>query len=275
HLENFGAFNGDNRLDYFDLNDFDEAALGPCSRDPVRCLCSLFLAADEAGCRAGEGRTLGSVFLDGYAGALRDGRGRWLERDTATGVVRELLSHLEHRTRLQLLEMRTVLRGGERRIRLDGTHALPAKGKEKAWARRLVQAATAPHARKFFRVVDAARRIAGTGSLGIERYVVVVEGKGSPRGKYLLDVKAASASAMNVSLESPQPGWSSEAQRIVWVQSHMQAASPALLHAVNLEGRSYVVKELQPREDRLTFKKMDKAYPSFREAVQAMGNLLA
>src|SRR5262249_32604724 len=67
----------------------------------------------------------------------------------------------------------------------------------------------------------------------------------------------------------------SEAQRIVWVQSHMQAASPALLHAVNLEGRSYVVKELQPREDRLTFKKMDKAYPSFREAVQAMGNLLA
>src|SRR5215470_1126876 len=27
HVENFGAFKGDNRLDYYDLNDFDEAAL--------------------------------------------------------------------------------------------------------------------------------------------------------------------------------------------------------------------------------------------------------
>src|SRR5262245_18957473 len=275
HIENFGAFNGDNRLDYFDLNDFDEAALGPCSRDPVRFLCSLLLAADEAGLRAREGRDLGSVFLASYAGALRNGRVRWLERDTATGVVQQLLRHLEHRTRLQLLEKRTVLRDGGRRIRLDGTRALPATRKDAAWVRRLLRAAAAPHERKFFRVVDAARRIAGTGSLGVERYVVLVEGKGSPRGNYLLDVKAAAPSAMNVSLEPPPPRWPSEAERIVWVQSHMQAASPALLRAVTREECSYVIKELQPREDRLAFKKNDQAYRSLDGAVRAMGRLLA
>jgi len=126
----------------------------------------------------------------------------------------------------------------KRRIRLDGKHALSAKSKDKAWAHRLLKAAAAPHERKFLRVLDVARRIAGTGSLGVERYVVLVEGKGSPRQNYLLDLKAARPSATSVSLKAPQPEWPSEAERVVWVQSHMQAASPALLRAVNVEGRS-------------------------------------
>lgn len=33
HLENFGSYKGDNRLVYFDLNDFDEAALAPACQD--------------------------------------------------------------------------------------------------------------------------------------------------------------------------------------------------------------------------------------------------
>ncbi|MEP6726109.1 MAG: DUF2252 family protein [Bacteroidota bacterium] len=31
HLENFGSFKSDNRLVYFDLNDFDEAVLAPAA----------------------------------------------------------------------------------------------------------------------------------------------------------------------------------------------------------------------------------------------------
>ena len=31
HLENFGSYHGDNGLAYFDINDFDEAALAPCA----------------------------------------------------------------------------------------------------------------------------------------------------------------------------------------------------------------------------------------------------
>lgn len=275
HFENFGAFNGDNRLDYFDLNDFDEAALAPCTRDPVRCVTSLLLAADEANLPGREGRKLGREFLDTYAATLGDGRVRWLERDTATGVVGRLLEQIEHRTRIQLLDSRTVLRGGRRRIALDGKHALPAARKDKVRARRLVRLATRPDERKFFRVRDVARRIAGTGSLGIERWVVLVEGKGAPRRQYLIDVKAALPSAMRVAPAAPQSEWSSEAERVVWVQTHMQAASPALLRAVKAGRRSYVLKELQPREDRLVFGEIDQVYPSLAGAVRAMGMLLA
>ena len=38
HLENFGTYKGDNRLAYFDINDFDEATLAPCTWDLARFL---------------------------------------------------------------------------------------------------------------------------------------------------------------------------------------------------------------------------------------------
>ena len=38
HLENFGSYKGNNRLSYFDLNDFDEAALAPAGAT-ARCNC--------------------------------------------------------------------------------------------------------------------------------------------------------------------------------------------------------------------------------------------
>ena len=44
HLENFGSYLGDNRLVYFDLNDFDEAAMAPAIADLTRLLASLRLA---------------------------------------------------------------------------------------------------------------------------------------------------------------------------------------------------------------------------------------
>src|SRR5262249_1643840 len=45
HLENFGSYKGDNRLSYFDINDFDEAALAPCTWEAARLLVSVHVAA--------------------------------------------------------------------------------------------------------------------------------------------------------------------------------------------------------------------------------------
>jgi uncharacterized protein (DUF2252 family) len=44
-LENLGTCKGDNRLVYFDLNDFDEAVLAPCTWETVRLLTSILMAA--------------------------------------------------------------------------------------------------------------------------------------------------------------------------------------------------------------------------------------
>ena len=47
HLENFGSYKGDNRLVYFDLNDFDEAILMPCLWEILRMVTSIFLAFEN------------------------------------------------------------------------------------------------------------------------------------------------------------------------------------------------------------------------------------
>src|SRR6516164_7236485 len=43
HLENFGSYSGENRLTYFDQNDFDEAALMPAAVEMARFLASIMV----------------------------------------------------------------------------------------------------------------------------------------------------------------------------------------------------------------------------------------
>jgi len=49
HLENFGTYKGDNRLPYFDINDFDAGALAPCTWDITRFLTSVLVGAQTLG----------------------------------------------------------------------------------------------------------------------------------------------------------------------------------------------------------------------------------
>ncbi len=49
HLENFGSFKGSDRQVYFDINDFDEAILGPALWDIIRLMTSIIAEGDNAG----------------------------------------------------------------------------------------------------------------------------------------------------------------------------------------------------------------------------------
>ena len=112
HVENFGTYKGDNRQVYFDLNDFDEAALAPCTWDLLRLVLSVLVAAGSLGIRHKQRTALGKVLIDAYAEALAYGKARWVERETAEGVVRSLLDQVRHRNRKQFLDSRTEVRGG-------------------------------------------------------------------------------------------------------------------------------------------------------------------
>jgi uncharacterized protein (DUF2252 family) len=251
HLENFGAYKGDNRLAYFDLNDFDEAALAPFTLELLRFVTSIHVAAEHLKLSAQQAVALCGLFLDRYRQWILDGKPRWLERSTAEGMVRDLLGGVMQRTRRKLLKARTVRTGAGRRLRL-GERALPIAQQERGRLKSFIERFGAARGEaRFYRMLDAARRVAGKGSLGLERYVLLVEGKGSPDGNYLLDLKLAVPSALPPALKLRQPRWESEASRVVTIQRIAQAISPALLHAVKMGAKSYVLKELQPMADRL------------------------
>ncbi|WP_233805972.1 DUF2252 domain-containing protein [Paraburkholderia sp. HP33-1] len=276
HLENFGSYKGDNRLVYFDNNDFDEACLAPVPYELVRLLTSVLVGAADLKLSRAEALALCHTALDAYSAALAFGKSRWIEAETATGMVRDLFDALGSRTRAAHLDRRTVLKGKTRMLKVDGKKALPVSDQQRAAVAQFMQrfAATEPNP-EFYRTLDVARRIAGTGSLGVDRYVILVEGKGSPDGNYLIDLKEALPSSVSVHVKAAQPKWQTEAQRVVEVQRRNQAVSQAFLHAVEFDERSYVLRGLQPSEDRVALADWNGKLPRLEEIINSMAELSA
>ena len=136
HLENFGSYKGDNRLTYFDLSDFDESVLAPCTWDVARFLTSVLVGAHTLQIESRLALALCTVFLQAYATALADGKARWVERATARGMVKDLLQGLRKRRRADFLDSRTKRQGRKRRLRLDGKRALPVDDQQAKNTRR-------------------------------------------------------------------------------------------------------------------------------------------
>jgi len=128
---------------------------------------------------------------------------------------------------------------------------------------------------KFFKLLDVSQRAAGTGSLGIERYILLVVGHGSPDGNYLLDLKQAQSSALQPYLPVPQPQWQSQAERIVAVHQRVQACPPALLKAVTQDDKSFVLTELQPFESRVNLEANRGRLKRLERVVMTMGEVVA
>ncbi|MFM0643956.1 DUF2252 domain-containing protein [Paraburkholderia bryophila] len=276
HLENFGSYKGDNRLIYFDNNDFDEACLAPNLYELARLLTSVLVGAADLKLSRAQALALCHTALDSYGAALAFGKARWIEAETSVGMVRDLFDALASRPRAAFLDRRSVLKGKTRVLKVDGKKALPISDQQRAAVTEFMNkfAASQPNP-DFYRILDVARRIAGTGSLGVDRYVMLVEGKGSPDSNFLIDLKEALPSSVMPHVRTPQPTWQSEAQRVVEVQRRNQAVSQAFLHAVDFNQRSYVLRSLQPSEDRVALSDWNGKLPRLEEVINSMAQLSA
>ena len=137
HLENFGSYLGDNRLVYFDLNDFDEAALAPAIADLTRLLASLRLAGGALRLDAPETAELSEGLLVAYCDSLASGKARWVERATARGMVRDLLVGARERSARRFARPANSHRGrppsiAHRRSARRSAGAARARGRDSA-----------------------------------------------------------------------------------------------------------------------------------------------
>jgi uncharacterized protein (DUF2252 family) len=119
-------------------------------------------------------------------------------------------------------------------------------------------------------VLDLCGRIAGDGSLGLERYAILVKGKRQP---FMLDMKAAAPAAPLRHVRVRQPPWLCEAERVATVQRFMQYVPVARLSWIDASPVSYIVHELEPLEDRVVVS--DLAAPDYEEFVGQWAHLLA
>ena len=276
HMENFGTYKGEDRRAYFDINDFDEAVLAPSTWELARFMTSVFVAAAMLEVEEADARTLCVMFLDAYIAALVGGKAQWVEEGTATGMVKDLLVGFEQRSPEEYLNSRTKFRAGQRTLKTNGKYALPASDVDiQKVVLFMAEFSARQESSDFFKVLDVARRVAGISSLGIERYVILIHGKGGQLGNSLLDLKYQPGSSLQPYLRLPQPNWPSEASRTVGVQKWMHGISPAFLSAVIIGERSYVLRELLPSQDRLRISQWNGKLSSLEDLMNCMGKIVA
>lgn len=276
HLQNFGSFKGDDRLVYFDVNDFDEALLAPCTWDVVRFLTSVIVGAHTLNTDDETALSLCHLFLETYTKELSTGKDRTVHGAVSTGLVRELLIGLKTRKRKDFLDQRTEIKSKQRSLKFIEGKTKPITNAQKIRVIDAISHSKLRHGEpKFYTVLDVMQRIAGTGSLGLDRYVILVEGNGSPNQNYLLDLKLSRSSSLQPYTPYPQPNWKSEADRIVAVQERFQESPPALLDVLTIADQSYVLRELQPTADRVDLDKNNGKIKRLQKVIKTMAEVTA
>ncbi|NIG53178.1 DUF2252 domain-containing protein [Chitinophaga sp. Cy-1792] len=273
HLENFGSYKADNHIPYFDINDFDESILAPCLVDPARLLCSGLVASDVLGINTAGAKELFNIFMDAYMATLSAGYIRSLEKQAATGTIKQFLDTVKNRSHDVFMSKRMYFKDKKPKLIIDGVKTLKAPPEEKHDLKTALQHYMEDEPRLSKMVIkDIAYRIAGTGSLGGYRYIILVTYKDV---YYLLDLKEALPSCILQYHDFPQPKWKNEADRVTEVQKRIQAASPALLRSVEVMGKHYILKSLQPSADKLDFQLFNGNIPALKEISTSMGQICA
>lgn len=218
-----------------------------------------------------------------YTKTLSFGKARWIERDLARGLVKELLDKAlkNEENRHEFINKRTEVQNGQLRITLkEGKYYKIESNQEVLTIKQAIENfGSLQKEPRFFKVLDVVGRIAGTGSLGIPRYAVLVEGEGLDRN-YFLDVKQSRFSTLENSLANfniPQPNWDNPAERIVCIQQRLQAISPALLNTLKVDSNFYVLKELQPSEDKINLSEAihSSNWDSLNHLMKSLGKIIA
>lgn len=276
HLENFGSFKGDNHMVYFDLNDFDEGALAPAAWELARMVISIFVAFDSLGMEKTEALKAARLFLGSYSATLAKGKDISLDPRVAEGIVCTFLTVAENRRQKQLLKKGTIVKGGRRTLIRDARHLKIDKPLKKDLEQFVAGWIKTSHYAPFdFKVLDSVFRIAGTGSIGVKRYLFLLKSRNTKSKFLLLDMKQSMSSALAPYLQIKQPEWNSEGERVIAVQRRMQNVSPALLNAAIFDDTSFVLKQMQPMDDKINFELLKDRYDEINEVINDMAKLTA
>lgn len=273
HIENFGSYKGDNKLVYFDLNDFDEALLAPCCYEVVRMVTSIFIAFDNLDFEPAKALNMSRLFVRTYSVTLAKGKAISIDPRTAKGILCDFLSSAAKTSYKELLKKRTVSKKksimlsleDERHFKLEKKLRKDLKSHISDWI------GTSSDGPYNYSVISTVFRLAGTGSLGVKRYLFLLKSTNTKDHYLLLDMKQARASSVAPYVPVQQLNWETEAARVIGIQQRMQNVTAALLSTTVFRGESFMIQELQPVKDSIKFKQLH----NYRDMYQVVDDMAA
>ncbi len=275
HLENFGSYKSDHGVVYFDLNDFDEAVLAHPSWDVSRFICSIFLEGKELNLAESLVQNSAELVLTAYIEALHAGKAYAVEKESIDGVLKKYIKAVSERDPIEFLNSKSVLsEKNKRTLLIDHKKIFTIENQQ-------LRQALLDRFQQFlntdkYQILDVAIRVAGTGSIGLNRYIFLVFDQ-TVQDYLFFDVKQTQPSSLTLmpDLKTIQPPWQNQAERIQTIQNYMQYIIPAFLSSFSFHNDTYLVKQLQPEQDKIIFKDyIDKPHKII-EAWQSMARLIA
>ncbi|MFG2110193.1 DUF2252 domain-containing protein [Micromonospora chersina] len=262
HAENFGTYMNASGQLVFNVNDFDEAYVGPFSWDLKRFAASVALLGYA---KALSDRVIGELvaaFARSYLAELRaiaaggdDAIGS-ITLENADGVLRRVLQQARLNTRVDLLATQTTIDDYDRRFSLvDGVHEIDAATRERVCAAYEAYLETRPASAGRLRPVAARikdvvlRKGVGIGSAGLPSYNLLLEGHTQAlENDVVLYMKQAQvpAVARHIDDDRVRSYFRHQGHRTAESQRALQAYADPWLGFTELDGVGQLVAEVSP-----------------------------
>jgi uncharacterized protein (DUF2252 family) len=270
HVNNFGLYGTPQRDVVFDLNDFDEATVGPWEWDLKRLVASVNVAAREngmnktqraeavmravAGYRWNINRMESMGVLDvWYQHAYPDTKRPLMKRNPqANAVIQKAVAKARTQTNAALLtKIAERSSSGGWRLREDPPilTRVDDKIREKVIAGLEEYGRTLSPDRRLmlnrYHVADVAHRVVGVGSVGTRAYLTLLFGN-DDNDPLFLQVKESVAPAHAPYVPRlPQPYCDHEGMRVVMGQRALQASSDVMLGPTRVDKRPFFVRQMK------------------------------
>jgi uncharacterized protein (DUF2252 family) len=257
HVRNLGAYAGpDGRL-IFDINDFDETIRAPWEWDLKRLAASLILAGREAGNSEHQCRESVLSCAQMYRTKMAEfSRMTCLEvhkyrihRQFSGRPGVSVLQRAERATPLHTLAKITVRRGGKRvfrEVKPVLTHPPKSAARQVLLSIKTYRE-TLPgcsqQALDFYRPVDVAFKVVGTGSVATQDYVVLHLAGTGEQDPLFLQIKEAVQSAYAPYVKSSETVMH-QGQRVVHGQRMLQLQSDLMLGWTSIGAADFMVRQL-------------------------------
>jgi uncharacterized protein (DUF2252 family) len=289
HVRNLGAFAApDGRL-VFDINDFDETIHGPFEWDLKRMAASLVLAGRASGHKEAAARAAVEKCILRYCGQMREFSrmphldvGRFqVHRLGLVAPVHDALLKAERATPLhtlqQLTEPVSKKPNALRRFkeikpmltRVSGAQA--EKVLRSLGPYREMLEPQRQHLLTFYRPIDVAFKVVGTGSVGLRDYCIYFEGN-VPQDPLFLQIKEEPDSCYAPYLPDAHVE-QHNGKRVADGQRAMQLQSDPFLGWTQMGGRQYLVRQLNDHKGSIDLE--DLASSGLEAYGEVCGELLA
>lgn len=290
HPENFGTYINSHGELVFDVNDFDEAYVGPFAWDLRRFVAGFAVMGWQKALPEQTVRDLGALYLRAYLERVHgfvegsDDAEFALRLGNTTGALHETLQQARRQSRAAMLDSMTEIGDGGRCFTdTKGVRRLDEAERDvvlEAYGRYL---GTIPEAKRveretFYVVKDVVGRSGfGIGSAGLPAYSLLIEGfNEAHENDIVLSMKQANRPALADVVEVPRMAelFAHEGERTVVSQRALQVHADPLLGYTTIDGVGFLVDEVSPYELDLSWADLNEP-ADMEPVVDALGRATA